>query len=143
MEFIYALPLLQIHVTAVFFTLAVVITADSHGLLWMLGKLQTLPHKRMEILHALAWIGLITIMLAGVTMFSTYSEYLLTLPAFQLKMTFVAFLVLNAIFIGKHLKIATVRSFASLPTKERILLLLSGIISTTGWIGAYICAQFI
>lgn len=143
MEFIYALPLLQIHVTAVFLTLGVVITADSHGLLWMLGKLQTLPRKRMEALHVLAWIGLITIMLAGATMFSTYSEYLLTLPAFQLKMLFVVFLVLNAVVIGKHLKIATVRSFASLPRKERIVLLLSGAVSTTGWVGAYICAQFI
>ena len=143
MEFIYTLPLLQIHLTAIFFTLAVVVTADGHGLLWILGLLKSLPHKRMEILHILAWIGLVTIMLAGATMFSTYSEYLLTLPAFQLKMLFVAFLVLNAFFIGKHLKIATVRPFAELSFQERLPLLISGAVSTTGWIGAYICAQFI
>ncbi len=143
MEFTNALPLLQINLTAIFITLAVVVTADTHGLLWILGKMRVLPQTRMEVLHRLAWGGLIVIVLAGATMFSTYSEYLLTLPAFQLKMLFVLFLFLNAIFIGKHLQVATVRSFAELSPKERLPLLISGAVSTTGWIGAYICAQFI
>jgi hypothetical protein len=143
MDFLYSLPLLQIHLTAVFATLSLVVVADTHGLLWVLGKMSILPKRRMELLHRAIWIGLFCIVGAGVTMFSSYPEYLLTLPAFQLKMFFVAGLLLNAIFIGKHLNSAATRTFASLTGKERLILLLSGAVSTLGWIGAYTCAQFL
>lgn len=143
MEVIYSLPLLQIHITAVFTTLAIVVVADLHGLLWVLGKFKTLPSKRMHYLHRAAWAGLITIALAGLAMFSAYPEYLLSLPAFKLKMVFVTFLFINAFIIGKHLSAASNHTFVSLSVREKSVLLLSGAISTFGWIGAYICAQFL
>jgi hypothetical protein len=140
MDFINNLPLLQIHVSAVFVTLAVVVIADIHGLLWVLGKMTTLPHKRMEFFHRATWLGLITIISAGFFMFIHQSSYLLSLPAFQLKMFFVLCLAINAFVIGKHLMIATVRPFASLSLKEKTPLLISGAVSTTCWVGAYIAA---
>jgi len=143
MEFIQTLPLLTIHVTAVFATLAVVVIADIHGLLWILGKMSTLPHQRMRLLHGATWIGLLTIITAGASMFITYPEYLLSLTAFKLKMLFVAGLLINAFFIGAHMKLATTTPFASLAGREKRILLVSGFISTAGWIGAYICAQFL
>ncbi len=143
MEFLQTLPLLQIHITAVFTTLTLVVAADSHGLLWILGKMQTLPEKRMRFFHYATWIGLVVIISAGASMFITYPEYLLSLTAFKFKMLFVAFLLVNAFFIGKHLHIATSQPFASLPFKEKRILLISGLVSTAGWIGAYTCAQFL
>lgn len=143
MDFIATLPVLQIHVTAVFITLAVVIAADVHGLLWILGKKQTLPLKRMEFFHRAAWLGLIVIITAGFLMFISYSEYLLSLPAFKFKMLFVAMLLVNAFVIGKHLMIATKEPFASLSSKEKMTLIISGAVSTCGWIGAFVCAQLL
>jgi hypothetical protein len=143
MEFMYSLPLLQIHIGAVFATLAIVIISDFHGLLWVLGKSETLPYARMRMLHTCAWIGLITIILAGATMFSSYPQYLLSLPAFQLKMVFVAFLLMNAFVIGKHMHVAVLQPFATLSKQEKLVLLISGAVSTIGWIGAYVCAQFL
>lgn len=143
MDIVASLPLLQIHVTAVFATLALVIYSDVHGLLWISGKKETLPKKRMELLHRAVWIGLIVIISAGFSMFISYPEYLLSLPAFQLKLTFIFFLLLNAFVIGKHLTVSYTRSFASLPKKEKFALLLSGAVSTIGWIGAFTCAQFL
>lgn len=143
MEFIYTLPLLQIHITAVFATFALVILSDTHGLLWILGKLKTLPKKRMEFFHIAVWFGLVTIVTAGFLMFISYPGYLLSLPAFRLKMLFVFFLLVNAFVIGKHLHTATSTAFKDVPKKEQLFLLISGAISTIGWIGAYTCAQFL
>jgi hypothetical protein len=143
MDIIASLPLLQIHLTAVFTTLALVIISDLHGLLWVLGKMETLPKKRMELFHRAVWVGLITVMTAGFSMFIFSPEYLLSLPAFQFKVIFILMLIINAFFIGKHLQVAHDRAFASLTSKEKATLLVSGAVSTLGWIGAYTCAQFL
>jgi hypothetical protein len=143
LAFILSLPLLQIHITAVFITLAIVVVADIHGLLWVLGKIKTLPKRRMDVLHAAVWIGLAIIITAGALMFSTYSDYLLSLSAFRSKMIFVAVLVINAVFIGKHLHIATQKEFSSIPTQEKKVLIISGLVSTTCWIGAFISAKLL
>lgn len=143
MDIIAALPLLQIHIVAVFATLVLVITSDMHGLLWVLGKIKTLPKKRMGFFHRAVWVGLVCTIAAGFSMFISYPEYLLSLPAFRLKVFFILMLVTNAFFIGKHLTVATEKTFASLTTKERMVLLISGAISIFGWIGAYTCAQFL
>jgi hypothetical protein len=143
MDFIASLPLLQIHLTAVFTTLAIVVVADAHGLLWILGKLQTLPQKKMELLHKATWVGLITIMIAGVSMFIGYPEYLLSLPAFRFKLLFIAALLVNAFFIGKHLTASSEAPFASLSPKQRSALLTSGAVSSASWIGAFVSAQFL
>lgn len=143
MEFITTLPLLQIHVTAVFITLAIVVIADLHGLLWLMGKVKTLPQKRMVQLHRFTWTGLLTIMTAGIIMFSSYPEYLLSLWAFRFKALFVAALFINAFFIGAHLRVAQEKSFAELSVHEKRRLLFSGAISAICWIGAFLCAQFL
>lgn len=143
MDILYTLPLLQIHITAVFATLALVIISDLHGALWMYGKFATLPEKRMELLHKAVWASLIITMSAGFVMFTSYPAYLLSLPAFQLKLLFIAFLLINAFVIGKHVKLATTHTFKELPRKEKVILIVSGLVSTSGWVGAYTCAQFL
>jgi len=143
MDVLSSLPLLQIHLTAVFTTLVLVVISDLHALLWIIGKMETLPYKRMQLFHRAVWVGLAFIISAGVSMFLSYPEYLLSLPAFQLKAIFILFLLINAFFIGKHLRSASERTFSALPRKEKVMLLVSGFVSTLGWIGAYTCAQFL
>lgn len=143
MDFIASLPLLQIHVTAVFATIAVVVVSDVHGMLWLMGKLPTLPRKRMELLHKAVWAGLVCAIAAGFTMFLFYPDYLLSLWAFRFKVLFIAALLINAFLIGKHMRLAYTQSFASLSAREKRLLFISGAVSTLGWIGAYTCAQFL
>lgn len=143
MDLLSSLPLLQIHLTAVFTTLVLVIISDIHALLWVTGKMKTLPYTRMRLFHRAVWVGLAFVISAGVSMFLSYPGYLLSLPAFQLKAIFILFLLINAFFIGKHLRIATERPFFELEKKQKIVLLISGLISLAGWIGAYTCAQFL
>jgi hypothetical protein len=143
MDFIATLPLLQIHVSAVFVTLGLVVLADIHGLLWVLGKMERLPHSRMVFFHRATWFGLILIISAGFFMFIDQSSYLLTLPAFKLKLFFVACLIINAFVIGAHMMVATTRAFSSLSTREKMPLFISGGVSSISWIGAFIAAGFL
>lgn len=143
MDFINTLPLLQIHVLSVFATLALVVVADVHGLLWVLGKMKTLPPRRMGFFHRATWIGLAIIITTGFFMFLNESSYLLSLPGFKLKMFFVLCLIINAFVIGTHMMIAITRTFSSLTLKEKMPLFISGGVSSISWIGAFILANFL
>jgi len=143
MEFFQTIPWLTVHISAVTITIALVIMADTHGLLWLLGKMKTLPERRMRFFHAATWVGLVTTMTAGAIMFSSYPEYLLSLTAFKFKMLFVAALCINAFLIGKHMKVTFATPFSEVPDSEKRALLISGAVSTSCWIGAYWMAQLL
>jgi hypothetical protein len=64
-------------------------------------------------------------------------------PQFAMKMGFVLVIVLNSFIIGQLIKIPTTKTFASLTTKEKIPLYLSGLLSFASWGGAIIAAMFI
>lgn len=130
---------LQVHLTTVFALIATVLATDLLALLWVLGKRETLPLWLMRTLHSVIWAGLLIMIVSGGTMFLSYREYLLTVPAFYIKMSFVLALIVNAFVIGKHLHIACERSYASLSREERQPLFISGAVSTISWIGV-ICA---
>ncbi|MFT5036754.1 MAG: hypothetical protein ACI9VM_000318 [Candidatus Azotimanducaceae bacterium] len=145
MEFLASIHyiLLPAHIVGVLITISIVVISDVYGSLWIIGKKEFLSKVLLHKLHISVWIGLIITSLAGFGMFLPYSEFLLTDPAFRIKVLFIAFLVINALVIKSHIHIPTVRSFASLARKERVPLLLRGIVSTTSWIGALIATQFI
>lgn len=143
MDILASLPLLQIHITAVCVTLALVVVSDLHGLLWLLGKKQTLPRQRMEFFHRAIWTGLVIIMTAGISMFIFSPSYYVSLWAFRFKMLFVLLLVINAFLIGKHLSLAHEQPFSKISATEKRALFLSAAISTVCWIGAYVCAQLL
>ena len=143
LELLASLPLSDIHVLFVFVTLALVVTADGHGFLWLIGKLEVLPRPRMELLHKLIWGGLSVIITTGAIMFLFYQDYLVTVTAFWIKMGFVLALLINAFFIGKLAHKSYSRPFVLLTHDERIPLIISGAVSTVAWVGAFTAAQFL
>jgi len=140
MDFLNSIPWLTVHVTAVTLTLIIVVIADVHGLLWLLGKKETLPKARMEFFHKLVWFGLGVTLFAGFMMFKSYPDYLLSLSAFRFKLLFVALLVINAFFIGKHVQLVSQMPFRDVSPAKKKALLMSGAVSTLCWIGAYTMA---
>lgn len=132
-----------IHVLFVIISLITVVIADEHALMWMLGKKQTLPAKRVEIFHVVTSLGIAGLLLTGGLMFMDRASYLLSDTTFLVKMGFVGALVINGFFIGAFSKVATTRTFASLSTKERLPLLISGAVSGIGWVGAVICGALL
>ncbi len=125
-----------LHVAAIFVTGLCVLYSDEQGLMWMLGKKETLNAKRIAVLHAVVSIGLALVILTGGLKALTALSYYLSNPLFMVKMGFVLVLIVNGFFIGKLSTLATTRSFVSLSTKERLPLLVSGTASVLGWGGA-------
>lgn len=134
---------LLVHITAFFVNISAVIIADVHAAGWVLGKLSTLPTRRMCFLHRFVQVGLVVSIASGFYMFYPLRDYLLTVPAFYVKIAFVLALLINAGVIGKHLHIATSRTFAEVTGKERRLLIISGAVSTISWVGVFTAAQFL
>jgi len=135
--------LLPVHIATVFITIGAVAIANAHALLWVLGKVEVLPRRRLEFLHKVVGWGLLIIITTGATMFWPARDNLLNTTAFTVKMLFVAALVINSVVIARHMETALTRSFNSLFPRERWSLLISGAISTTSWIGALVAAQFL
>lgn len=135
--------LLPVHIGAFFVTIAAVVIADLHAALWVLGKIEVLPKKRMRALHLFVGYGLLVSILSGFIMFLPLQDYLLSHLPFWIKLGFVGALVINSFVISTHMNVAASRSFKSLERKERTILLISGIVSTISWIGAFTAAQFL
>ena len=135
--------LLPFHIAAVFATVFMVVVADVHAGLWVIGKIKLLPKWRMEKLHQIVSLGLLAIVVTGVSMFWPVQGFLLYESSFQVKVLFVLALIVNSLVIARHMGVASAREFAELSLRERWPLLFSGAVSTLSWVGAFIAAQFL
>ncbi len=132
-----------IHVATFIFNIFFVVVSDFKGLLWVLGKKETLSARWMMLFHRLIWAGLTVSVLTGAYLFWGAREYLLTQPAFLFKAGMVGALIINSFSIDRHLGIATTRPFRETNKSERFELCLSGGISTVAWVSVVVAAQFL
>jgi hypothetical protein len=138
MEIIYT----PLHVLALLYVAWNIVHADKLGLAWMRGKIATIDKKTITKYHHGTWLGIVLMLLTGSAIFSTVMDKIVY-PQFAMKMGFVLVIVLNSFIIGQLIKIPTTKTFASLTTKEKIPLYLSGLLSFASWGGAIIAAMFI
>lgn len=138
--FFYLLP---VHLAAFAVAITGVIIADTHALWWVRGLLPTLPAARIYALHDVVAGALTVAVVSGVTMFWPLRTILLSDIAFLFKLFFVITLILNSVVIHRHLYLACTTPFAHLPRPTRVRLLVSGAVSTAGWIGTFITAQLL
>jgi hypothetical protein len=136
--------LLPLHLTILGFTAVGILLADHQGFLWLSGKKPVLDKKYITKLHYWVALGLCGMIVTGFSMFWPLRDYLLnySLP-FLFKMFFVALLIANSFVIGAGFKVSSTRTYASLSTKEKLPLLLSGAISGASWIAAATLAFFL
>jgi len=113
------------------------------GFEWIIGKRETLDEQTVRKLHRSTWIGLSGMIATGFLMFWPMREYLLGRPQFYTKMFFVLALIGNGFVIGRLQKVALTRPFTELTTREKAPLMISGAVSTLGWLGAATMAFFI
>jgi len=135
--------MLTVHLTILGITALVIIFTDINGLLWLLGKKKTLPKKLFVWLHRFVWLGLFGMIATGIAMSYTYISALSLNKLFQGKMFFVLILIINAYLIGRHMELAFEKSFKELTKAEKTKLILSGLISTGSWIGAFVMAKLL
>ncbi len=136
-------PILPLHLLSLAYVAWNIFHADHMGFSWVRGKVHTLDEKRVRKYHRGTWVGLVLMITTGVLLFIPMREYLLGRPQFFMKMAFVFTLICNGLVIGTLQKTATSRPYASLTSKEKAPLFISGAISTICWIGAAVTALFL
>ena len=135
--------MIWVHLIALSITVCVVIATDLYGLSWVRGKRKTLDAQLLQRSHRIIWYGLATMIISGIAMaFSNWQAYL-SLRLFDLKMLFVLVLVINGYLIGKHMHLASTHLWQQLPTSKKRALIVSGVLSTGSWIGAFVCAKIL
>ncbi len=132
--------LLPIHLGTLALTAVTILIADHDAFLYVRGKKETLPRQKVKILHYTVWAGLILMITTGAIMAYPAREFLFSNPGFLIKMFFVGLLFVNAIVIHFLSDIAIEKPFVTLTSKEKLFLMLSGAVSTVGWLGAAITA---
>jgi nitrate reductase gamma subunit len=128
-----------IHLTILGITLILIAISDYKGSTWMRGKVQILDEKTLSRLHTAVFVGLFLMIATGFSMFLEAKDYYLSDSPFIVKMVFVLALVINGFFIGSLSKVATTTPYSALTPSQKNNLIISGSVSTIGWIGAITC----
>ncbi|MDB5260426.1 MAG: hypothetical protein JWN37_657 [Candidatus Nomurabacteria bacterium] len=128
---------LYLHFLAIAYAAYNVFRADHMGFNWIRGKYQTLDEKKVRFYHISTYVALFLVIATGINLFWPIHEYLLTRPQFYTKMAFVLLLLINSVAIGKFSKVATIKPWSSLTNKEKLPLIITGGLSTIGWLGAF------
>lgn len=126
--------LLTIHLTSFTSNVVCVLLADTYGLLWMLGKRHTLNTPVIRWLHWGVWIGLAVSIVSGFALFTEASSYLLSQPAFLVKVGFVCVLFVNSFVISHHLRGAAHDSWQNLTARTKRNMLISAGVSFMSWV---------
>lgn len=132
----------DIHLIILGITALFIVVADHDAFSYMRGTQALLSESKTKLLHYGVWTGLILMILTGLTLVLPLYEFYITDPAFIIKMCMVFALVVNGVLIGKLSKVATRVPFKELPSRTKMLLLASGGVSTSGWIGAAVIGYF-
>jgi uncharacterized membrane protein len=135
--------ILPIHILSLAYIAWNVAMADHMGFTWIEGSVSLLDEKKVKKYHYSTLLGLVLIIITGFMLFWPMREFLLTRTQFYIKMGFVLALIINSFVIGILSKTSTTKTFASLTTKEKIPLFISGAVSTLSWLGAILMAFFL
>lgn len=132
-----------IHITFLCIAGAGILLADRGAMAWLRGTRETVSAQTLFVSHWVVTVGLSGLMLSGLTLFWPERNFLLGEPVFWLKMAFVTTLVINSFFIEHLMHTAARQSFASLSTAQKIPFIVSGVVSTLCWLGAFTAAFFL
>lgn len=132
-----------VHILSLGFVICGVLLADHTGFDWVRGKKETVSPILLTRLHWVVGVGLGLMIGSGFALFWPTKDYLLSTPAFYIKMTFVLALVVNSLVIERLMHVATTKSFKHVSPTTRKKLLASGAVSAVSWVGAAITAFFL
>lgn len=133
----------EIHGFLVAVTALFILYSDHKAFGYFRGTHQTLSMRFITWSHRIVWVGLILIILTGVTLVLPAWEYYLSESIFYVKMGFVLTLIMNAFAIGNLSKKAHTTPYAQLTKSEQTTLLVSGGLSVIGWISAIAIGLFL
>ncbi len=124
-----------LHPLSLAFVAVVIILADSDGVAYLRGKKETLKAGKVRLLHNLAWVGLGLMAVTGIGLIAEHPD-VVTESAFMVKMLMVLALFVNGFVIGQLAKLSTATPFRLLSPRQKMMILASGAVSISCWIGA-------
>ncbi len=124
-----------LHLLSLAFVAVVIILADSDGVAYLRGKRETLKAGKVRLLHNLAWVGLGLMAVTGIGLIAEHPD-VVTESAFMVKMLMVLALFVNGFVIGQLAKLSTATPFRLLSPRQKMMILASGAVSISCWIGA-------
>ncbi len=124
-----------LHLLSLAFVAVVIILADSDGVAYLRGKKETLKAGKVRLLHNLAWVGLALMTVTGIGLIAEDPD-VVTESAFMVKMLMVLALFVNGFVIGQLAKLSTSTPFRLLSSRQKMMILASGAVSVSCWIGA-------
>ncbi len=125
--------MLPLHILSFGFVLGVTAIADKDALYWVRGKKVTLDPRTVHAYHVLIWTGLVALVVTGSILFYPMRAHLLGNLLFDIKLIFVAMLMLNAFLIRRVMDLALEHPFAALDNADKRALFASGVISVFSW----------
>ncbi len=132
----------SIHLASLVLTIPFILYADHLGLSYIAGKKKLLKASTIEKLHLIVFLGLMVLIITGVVLTAPSWNFYVNDRVFQLKMFFVMTLFLNGVFIGRLMRVASVKPFNKLQKPKKFLLLLSGSLSLISWISSAVIGYF-
>lgn len=132
-----------IHLVIASLTGLTVLYADEQALLWATGRRERFNADTARFLHRVITGGLVLLLITGGLMYIQSPRAYLSLATFDIKMAAVLALILNTYAISRFSEVGVARSFASLSTRERLPLYISGAVSFLGWATAFLCGLLI
>lgn len=132
--------MLVVHLSILVCTVLVILYTDHLGFQYFRGIQRTLNPALVYRLHYTVWMGLVGMIATGASMAAPALGVLVEQPLFVAKMLFVVVLVLNALFIGFLIPVATRVPYVELSFTQKAPLIISGALSTLSWCGAVVSA---
>lgn len=133
--------LTTLHLISLLITIPAILLADHMGFQYFTGRISTVGVRKARVLHWLVTCGICLLIVTGVMVTIPAWDIFLSKPLFYTKIAFVLTLLVNGILIGNLMKKATHTPYKDLPYEDKKLLLVSGAVSSLGWVIS-ICIGF-
>lgn len=131
-----------LHLLSFLITLPAILYSDHFGVQYLLGKTETVDIKLAQKLHIIVFLGLGLIIASGLYLTLPAWDFYLSDNLFRVKILFVLALILNGLFIGKLLKVASNKPYRYLTNMQKVTLLISGGISGASWFMSFVIGFF-
>lgn len=132
--------LLYVHIGFLCVAACGILLADYSALGWLRGARRTIDASLSNLAHWIVSVGLSGMILSGLALFWPLRFYVVVEPLFWVKMGFVLALVINSFVIEYLMHTATHTPFHSLSRRQQLPFIVSGVISTLSWVGAFLIA---
>ena len=124
----------NLHIAVILSAIGLVLLNDLIGMAWVLGLKAQFGERYLKIAHRIVCVAFLGAVGTGVALAVSKPDAV-EHNGFWIKMTFVALVGVNGIFMGRKCATLARRRFGSLPTQTKINLSLSVMLSLFLWLG--------